>query len=403
MEKEPLLPFIRPTLSLHSLPEHDEITIPPSPSSKHLKDFLIFGPPPPSSSSASDFLAALALTLNSPWPTSQKSNLGPDSCPPASKNLHRSKTAPAMTNINEIRDFSEAAEQLQFGKQRVVRQGVVLLVIYLSLGVVIYSLIRAGFKGNETHPVVDALYFCIVTMCTIGYGDINPDSLATKLFSVLFVLVGFGFIDILLTGMVSYVLDLQENYLLRSINNSKGSDARSYIVDVKKGRMRIRMKVALALGVVVVCIGVGVAVMHFVERLDWVDSLYLSVMSVTTVGYGDRAFHSLGGRVFASVWLLVSTLAVARAFLYLAEARVDRRQRRMAKWVLDQHMTVAQFLAADIDNNGFVTKSEYAIYKLKAMGKISEHDVSKICQQFERLDAGNCGKISLVDLIESRH
>ncbi|KAG6385275.1 hypothetical protein SASPL_154107 [Salvia splendens] len=326
-----------------------------------------------------------------------------------------------MTNINEIRDFSEAAEQLQFGKQRVVRQGVVLLVIYLSLGVVIYSLIRAGFKGNETHPVVDALYFCIVTMCTIGYGDINPDSLATKLFSVLFVLVGFGFIDILLTGMVSYVLDLQENYLLRSINNSKGSDARSYIVDVKKGRMRIRMKVALALGVVVVCIGVGVAVMHFVERLDWVDSLYLSVMSVTTVGYGDRAFHSLGGRVFASVWLLVSTLAVARAFLYLAEARVDRRQRRMAKWVLDQHMTVAQFLAADIDNNGFVTlpiltsfsmfssldyndsKSEYAIYKLKAMGKISEHDVSKICQQFERLDAGNCGKISLVDLIESRH
>ncbi|XP_047966189.1 two-pore potassium channel 3-like [Salvia hispanica] len=415
MEKEPLLPFKRPTLSLHSLPEHDEITIPPSPSSKHLKDFLIFGPPtPPSSSTAPDFLEALALSLNSPRPTSQnplsfdfhpqKSSLDdPHSCPPPpAKNLHRSKTAPAMTNINEFQEFPEAAEQPQFGKQRVVRQGVVLLVIYLSLGVVIYSLTRGDFKGNETHPVVDALYFCIVTMCTIGYGDITPDSLATKLFSVLFVLVGFGFIDILLTGMVSYVLDLQENYLLRTINN-KGSDARSYIVDVKKGRMRIRMKVALALGVVVVCIGVGVAVMHFVERLDWVDSLYLSVMSVTTVGYGDRAFHSLGGRIFASVWLLVSTLAVARAFLYLAEARVDRRQRRMAQWVLDQHMTVAQFLAADIDNNGFVTKSEYAIYKLKEMGKISEHDVAKICQQFERLDAGNCGKISLVDLIESRH
>lgn len=257
-----------------------------------------------------------------------------------------------MANINEIQDFSEP-EPPQFGKQSMVRQGVVLLIMYLSLGVVIYSLSRDDFKGNETHPVVDALYFCIVTMCTIGYGDITPNSLATKLFSIMFVLVGFGFIDILLTGMVSYMLDLQENYLLRTIK--KGSDARSYIVDVKKGRMRIRMKVALALGVVVVCIGVGVAVMHFVEGLDWLDSLYLSVMSVTTVGYGDRAFHSLGGRVFASVWLLVSTLAVARAFLYLAEARMDRRQRRMAKWVLDQHMTVAQFLAADIDNNGFVT------------------------------------------------
>lgn len=48
------------------------------------------------------------------------------------------------------------------------------------------------------------------------------------------------------------------------------------------------------------------------------------------------------------------------------------------------------------------SKSEYAIYKLKEMGKISEQDVLKICKQFERLDAGNCGKISLLDLMESR-
>ena len=53
------------------------------------------------------------------------------------------------------------------------------------------------------------------------------------------------------------------------------------------------MNVALALGVVVVCIGVGVTVMHFVESLGWLDSLYLSVMSVTTVGYRDRAFLHL--------------------------------------------------------------------------------------------------------------
>ena len=100
-----------------------------------------------------------------------------------------------------------------------VEIGFILLLIYLSLGVVIYWLNRHHFRASETHPVVDALYFCIVTMCTIGYGDITPDSTATKLFSILFVLVGFGFIDILLTGMVSYVLDLQENYLLRRVKD----------------------------------------------------------------------------------------------------------------------------------------------------------------------------------------
>ncbi|EPS65767.1 hypothetical protein M569_09008, partial [Genlisea aurea] len=322
---------------------------------------------------------------------------------PSKSSLHRSKTAPAMATINEIRRSEETKPPSSRKPSVFFSQGILFLFLYLSLGVAMYSCTKDKFKATETHPVVDALYFCIVTMCTIGYGDITPDSAATKLFSITFVLVGFGFIDILLSGMVSYVLDLQESYLLKTIKNVNGGhshDPRSYLVDVKKGRMRIRMKVGLALCVVVLCIGVGVGFMHFFEKLDWLDSFYLSVMSVTTVGYGDRAFTSLPGRVFASVWLLVSTLAVARAFLYLAEARVDKRHRRMEKWVLDQNLTVAQFLAADIDNNGFVSRSEFVVYKLKEMGKVSEMDILQICKQFDRLDSGNCGKITLADLIE---
>ncbi|CAA2993049.1 two-pore potassium channel 3-like [Olea europaea subsp. europaea] len=391
MEKEPLLPYINPrrsqpspppAFSLVPLPENNEITIPPlsSTPSKELKDRFIFGSPllsssPLKDSSFSTLLDALTLSVTSPKPTKsnlddermnldpQKSNLDvgnrhswlidPNYSVPKI-NLHRCKTAPAMAFIDEFH-HSPVSKPPQFGKTPIVRQAVALLIVYLSLGVVIYSINRDDFKGTGTHTVVDGLYFCIVTMCTIGYGDITPDSTATKLFSIMFVLVGFGFIDILLSGMVSYVLDLQENYLLRTIKGRGSHDPRSCIIDVKKGRMRIRMKVALALGVVVLCIGIGVTVLHFVERLNLVDSFYLSVMSVTTVGYGDRAFSSLPGRIFASAWLLVSTLAVARAFLYLAEARVDKRHRRMTKWVLGQDMTVSQFLAADIDNNGFVS------------------------------------------------
>ncbi|GFP91268.1 two-pore potassium channel 3 [Phtheirospermum japonicum] len=431
MEKEPLLSYQRKPLitsphqppSLCPLPEDDEITIPPlplTPTSKEFKDMLIFGSPSSSSShlkDSSNLFEALTLTRIATKPSVSKTetdelNIDPESqqsswlldpnYPAYKSNLHRSKTAPAMATINEI-DHCSGAQPPQFGKPSIVGQGVILLIVYLSLGVVIYSLNRDNFRASQTHPVVDALYFCIVTMCTIGYGDITPNSTATKLFSITFVLVGFGFIDILLSGMVSYMLDLQESYLLKTVKGRGVSDPGSYIFDLKKGRMRIRMKVALALGVVVLCIGVGAMVMHFIESLDWVDSFYLSVMSVTTVGYGDRAFTSLPGRVFASIWLLVSTLAVARAFLYLAEARVDKRHRMMAKWVLGQDMTVAQFLAADIDNNGFVSKSEYVVYKLKEMGKVSEKDILQICKQFERLDAGNCGKITLADLMEGQH
>ncbi|RAL44715.1 unnamed protein product [Cuscuta campestris] len=427
MEKEPLLPMSTPRISLPipislcPLPEDDEITVPPLTPSE-FKDRLIFGSasPPPSSSFTNPFrdpnsnLDAFDFP-SQPFASDPNSNIDLNSSDPNSSfdrksncsswsksNLHRSKTAPALATINDIENHQSSTPKPPV-KLPIVRQAVLLLGLYLILGVAIYSLFKENFRGSETHPVVDALYFCIVTMCTIGYGDITPDSPATKLFSVMFVLVGFGFIDILLSGMVSYVLDLQESYLLKTIKGKGRHDPGSYIFDVKKGRMRIRMKVTLALGVVVLCIGVGVLVMHFVERLGWLDSLYLSVMSVTTVGYGDRAFESMPGRIFASFWLLVSTLAVARAFLYLAEARVDKRHRMMAKWVLDQDLTVSQFFAADIDNNGFVTKSEYIVYKLKEMGKISEKDIFLVCKQFERLDSGNCGRITLADLMESHH
>ncbi|XP_058076515.1 two-pore potassium channel 5-like [Magnolia sinica] len=313
--------------------------------------------------------------------------------------LHRSRTAPAMAVMRDLKPQM----QKPFESNSIIKQAAVLLLIYLSLGVAIYSLNPQHFSGIETHPVVDALYFCIVTMCTIGYGDIAPISPATKVFACVFVLFGFGFLDILLSGVVNYVLDLQENMILTSIRVG-GADAfaKNYIFDAEKGRMRIRMKVGLALGVVVSCIGMGSLVLYFVEHLDWVDSIYLSVMSVTTVGYGDRAFKTLPGRLFASIWLLFSTLAVARAFLYLAEARIDKRHRRITKWVLDRDLTVEDLLAADVNNNGFISKSEYVIYKLKEMGKIAEKDVLQICAQFDKLDPNNSGKITLPDLLESR-
>ncbi|KAG2697812.1 hypothetical protein I3760_07G123300 [Carya illinoinensis] len=186
------------------------------------------------------------------------------------------------------------------------------------------------------------------------------------------------------------------------IRPQHGFSARDYIFDAAKGRMRIRLKVGLALGVVVLCIGMGTLVLYFVEDLDWIDSVYLSVMSVTTVGYGDRAFKTLPGRLFASIWLLFSTLMVARAFLYLAEARIDKRHRRIASWVLQRDITVEDLLAADVNNNGFISKSEYVIYKLKEMGKIGEKDVLQICDHFSKLDPNNSGKITLPYLLQNR-
>ncbi|KAL5582576.1 hypothetical protein UlMin_015018 [Ulmus minor] len=312
----------------------------------------------------------------------------------------RSHSAPSV-----FTDFREAFQDtLDPGAPKspplVVRQASIGVVLYAIIGITIYIL-SESFKGKTTFKPVDALYYTVVTLCTIGYGDIVPDSTFTKLFTCFFILVGFGFIDILLNGLVTYICDRQEAVLLSTLDENKfNTMVQTYMIDKEKGRMRIRMKVFLALAVVIGCIAIGTIAAHFLESLSWVDSFYLSVTSVTTVGYGDFAFSTLTGRCFAIIWLLVSTLAVARSFLYLTEFRIDKRNRRIANWVLQKKVTVGDLIAADLDNDGCISKSEFVVYKLKEMGKITERDIEPICKLFDSLAHGNYGKITLSDIME---
>lgn len=77
-----------------------------------------------------------------------------------------------------------------------------LVVLVLGLGTVFYH-------GVEGWRYLDALYFCVVTLGTVGFGDFAPQTDAGKIFTIVYMFVGIGILFGFINKMAHHAI--QEN------------------------------------------------------------------------------------------------------------------------------------------------------------------------------------------------
>ena len=85
------------------------------------------------------------------------------------------------------------------------------------------------------------------------------------------------------------------------------------------------------LGIASVVVAVGAVFYRFVEDLVWVDSIYFSVITLTTVGYGDFSPTTTTGKVFTIFYVLagigIFVAVVTEVGTHLIEARKQGKGR----------------------------------------------------------------------------
>ncbi len=78
--------------------------------------------------------------------------------------------------------------------------------VSLALLVAVAIISGTGFYSLvEGLRVVDAFYFSVVTLTTVGYGDFAPETDAGKLFTAVYVLVGIGILLAFVTTVAAKV------------------------------------------------------------------------------------------------------------------------------------------------------------------------------------------------------
>lgn len=255
------------------------------------------------------------------------------------------------------------------------RFALLILSSYLAVGTLFYSF-------EEEWDWSDALYFSVVTMTTVGYGDLAPSTDRSKCFTVGFIVLGLSLVATSLGVLLGQLQGTLEALAPRSL---------------PRGQRHWR-EAASATGLVVVIVAAGAAFVAVNEGWSTLDSIYWAVVTAATVGYGDLTTSTESTRWFNTPYMLVTCGGMAFALSKFGTIIMEVEAEAHADAFVARGVSEAMIADMDKDSSGSIDRGEFLGYMLVAMGKLEPEDVERINGMFDRLDADGSGTLDVDDI-----
>lgn len=79
-----------------------------------------------------------------------------------------------------------------------------------------------------------------------------------------------------------------------------------------------------------IILAIGTFSYHYLEGWDYIDSLYFSVITLTTVGYGDLSPQTTGGKLFTIFYIFIG-LGMILSFLHTLFDHFDMERKKISQ------------------------------------------------------------------------
>lgn len=93
---------------------------------------------------------------------------------------------------------------IEFLKDPLYRNLLMTSTVILIIGTIVYHEV-------EGWSWLDSLYFSVITLTTIGFGDFAPETSVGKIFTIFYIVIGLGMI-------LGFINAVYEHYRLRSVD-----------------------------------------------------------------------------------------------------------------------------------------------------------------------------------------
>ena len=295
---------------------------------------------------------------------------------------------------------------------------------YLGTGLLAYSVVL------EKWSVVDALYFSVVSFTTVGYGDMSPSNVPSKLFTCFYGLGGIVLLGTVISSIGTHLVNaeietmkkaerasrrsllkvvdampsiLAENSTLRKIIRNQPEERP--LEDVAAGipwwktefienLVGITNRFLPAFFVLIV----GGMIMGRLEGWQWQDSLYYSVITAGTVGLGDFSPQTQAGRMWAILFIPLAVAAAGEVLGNAASFLARRRQKEAYDRTLHRELSLDYLLQLDANGDGSVSREEFIEGMLIELKLVDVDQLKELNEQFDRLDVNKTGTLDKDDL-----
>ena len=98
-----------------------------------------------------------------------------------------------------------------------ISTAIILLVLLLFTGII-------GFKIISDYSWIDALYMTVITITTVGFGEVQPLDPQAKIFTIFLILTSVIIVGYALTIITEFIISKNGPYFCRLMFNSSKSN-----------------------------------------------------------------------------------------------------------------------------------------------------------------------------------